>query len=191
MPIGAASSLPLPQGPLSPLPIARHSPRFVPSTVPGDGRLSVAGAAQDDPPRGHVLLVHNDAALALKLQGLLVELGWRVLGPTGTVDEVDRALERQRALSQRIDCALVGAGLPFCSAVADRFTDEGIGLVWLSVGADSLPPPQPTCVPVVSWPFDRNALLASLDWATKCRPARWRYPVPPPQSAWPRVFPQL
>lgn len=46
-------------------------------------------------------------------------------------------------------------------------------------------------VPVVSWPFDRNALLASLDWATKCRPAQWQYPVPPPQSAWPRVFPQL
>ena len=193
MPIGSAAFLPLSQGPFCPFPIAGHSPRFPSSVVPvnAGSRSPVAGVAQDDPPLGRVLLVHNDTALALKLQRLLVELGWRVLGPAASAEEVDRLLERQRGLPQRIDCAVVGAGLRFCSAIADRLADEGIGLVWLAAGADSLPPSQPARVPLVSWPFDRDALLAALDWATKCRLARWRYPVPPPQTVWPRVFPQL
>ena len=193
MPAGSVASLPLQQGPCSPFSTARRSARFTSRAVPpGAGsQLPVAGTAQDDPPLGRVLLVHKDTVLALKLQRLLAELGWRVLGPASSAEEVDRLLERQRALPQRIDCVIIGAGLLFCSAIAHRLADEGIGLIWLSVGADSLPPPQPAAVPVVSWPFDRDALLAALDWAIECRLARWRYPVPPPQSAWPRVFPQL
>jgi hypothetical protein len=185
MPAGSVASLPLPQGPCSPFSVARRSPRFTSRATPaGAGsQLPVAGTAQDDPALGRVLLVHKDTVLALKLQRVLVELGWRVLGPASSAEELHRLLERQRALPQRIDCAVVGAGMPFCSDIADRLADEGIGLVWLVAGAAPLPPPQPARVPVVSWPFDRDALLAALDWARKCRLARWQYPVPPPQSA--------
>jgi hypothetical protein len=174
IPAGSVASLPPPRGPCSPFSIARRSPRFTARATPaGAGsQLPVAGTAQDDLALGRVLLVHKDTVLALKLQRVLVELGWRVLGPTSSTGELHRLLERQRALPQPIDCAVVGAGMPFCSDIADRLADEGIGLVWLVAGAGPLPPPQPARVPVVSWPFDRDALRAALDWARKCRLAR-------------------
>ena len=203
MSLGSAASLPLPQEPLFPIPTARRAPRLrpalypVPATTGAPGRIAIARPA-DDPPQGRVLLVHDDAGMALKLQRLLGELGWRVLGPAASVDEVGRLLARPPGGAPRIDCALVAAGLPESEAVAERLAEDGIAMVWLTEGAAVLPPAF-AHAPVLDWPpdgpldglRDRAALRAALEQARRLERG-WRcYAVPPPQPAWPRVFPQL
>jgi hypothetical protein len=189
----------LPQEPLFPIPAARRAPRLrpvrhpLPATTGAPVRIAIARPA-DDPPHGRVLLVHDDAGVALRLQRLLGELGWRVLGPAASLDEVERLLTRPQPGALPIDCALVAAGLPDSAAVAERLADDGIGLVWLADGAATLPASF-AHAPVLDWPLDgprdRAALRAALEEARRLDRGRSCYPVPPPQAAWPRVFPQL
>jgi CheY-like chemotaxis protein len=70
--------------------------------MPQGVRFSPPSLATLDLPRGKVLVVVDDAIVALDLQRLLHEAGYRVVGPATTVAEIQRMIQRGD-----IDCAIV------------------------------------------------------------------------------------
>ena len=193
MPAGSAASLPKPQGPLSPSSFARR-PRFaVPPQPPGPlplARMLPMQKAASDPPRARILIAWDDAAAALRLQRLLRELGYAVVGPTASREEAEQLVARS-AVRCPIDCALVHVELPWAAAIADRLAVELTPLVWLVPDRDAVLPTAHAHAPVLDRPFDRDALVAAIDSAERQQASRRLYPMPPPQVVWPRVFPQL
>jgi hypothetical protein len=194
MPIGSAASLPLPQVPLSPSQFARRPQGVGP--VPGawgatapPRQLSVQTAA-DDPPRGRVLLVSQDPATVLEMQRVLRDVGYRALGPAGSMEEAERLVARRVRHGCAIDCALVDLSLPDAGRLAGMLADEDISFVWLAPRAGAVV--LPAHAPILRAPLDRDALANAIEAALRSGPAgRSAYPLPPPQRAWPRVFPQL
>ena len=194
MPAGLAASLPMPQGPLSPSSFARR-PRFTVRPQPSGPlplpRMLPAQKAADDPPRARILIAWNDTEAALQLQRLVRELDYAVVGPAGCRDEAERLIERPGVGRPAIDCALVHVGLPDADAVADRLAGRSVPLVWLVPDGDAILPSGHAHAPILDRPFDRAAVVAAIDQAERQQASRRWYVTPPPQAAWPRVFPQL
>jgi hypothetical protein len=149
-----------------------------------------AQKAAGDPPRARILIAWDDCAAALRLQRLLHELDYATVGPVASSDEVEQLVAR--AAGRRwIDCALVHVGLPDAPAIADRLTVESVPFVWLVPDCDAVLPAEHSHAPVLDRPFDRVALVAAMDAAERQQVGNRLYRTPPPQAAWPRVFPQL
>ena len=177
-------------------PIVIRPPRALHGAPAGTRRPPAgAGAAvandSQDPPRRRILVAWNDSEAALQLQRLLVELGYRVVGPAGSVEEAERLIAPPLALEPSLHCALVHVGLPDATRVADRLADKAVPLVWLVPDADAVLPAAHAHAPILDRPFDRAALVSAIEEAERHHLARRFYPVPPPQAAWPRIFPQL
>jgi hypothetical protein len=147
--------------------------------------------AADDPPRARVLIAWGDSEKALRLQRLLGDMDYTVVGPAGSPDEVERLISRRAGVGGPVDCALVHVGLADAAAIADRLDEEAVPLVWLVPHCDAVLPPMHAHAPILDRPFDRAALAAAIDEAARRQASRRLYPVPPPQAAWPRIFPQL
>jgi CheY-like chemotaxis protein len=142
-------------------------------------------------PQGRVLVVVEDAVVALDIQRLLHEAGYRVVGPATTLAEVQRMIERGD-----IDCAILDhdldrrAPLP----IADVLAFAEIPFVYLAAGVLGFLPPRHKARPVVEKPFTREALVTAVEKAIDGRRAvandnRWGasgFVVP-----WARVYPSL
>ncbi len=194
MPAGSAASLPMPQGPLSPSSFARR-PRFTVPPPRQSGplplpRMLPLQKAAGDPPRARVLVAWSDTAAALRLQRLLRELDYAVVGPTASGDEAEKLIAKS-AVRRPVDCALIHVGLPGSTAIADRLAAESVPFVWLVPDCDAAVPAKHALAPVLDRPFDRAALVATMDTAERQQASTRLYRTPPPQTAWPRVFPQL
>ena len=195
MPVGSAASLPLPQVPLSPSQRARDDRRgrfpdfrHRPATAP---RFWPTHTAPEDPPRDRILMASTDAAAALEVERLLREAGYRLIGPAGSLAEVERLVQRPAMPRPAINCALVDLDLPDAAAVAERLAGEAVPLVWLTSHGAAVLPPHQSHAPVLPMPADRSALLAAIDTAMRQAGRAGFYPVPPPQPVWPRIFPSL
>ena len=150
-----------------------------------------ARLAADDPPRGRVLIIEDEAALALDLQRMLRDAGFRTVGPASTLADVQRMIDRGA-----IDCAVLDlevdrrAPLP----IADLLAFAEVPFVYLSNGSRTTMPMQHRRRPVVVKPVSRAVLLAAVENAmAKARPAASDallrgMPTPLP---WPRVYPPL
>ena len=194
MPAGSAASLPMPQGPLSPSLFARRARFKVPPPELGVRPLARGlplRTTTQDPPRRRVLVAWNDSEAALQLQRLLVEVGYRVVGPAVSGEEAEQLIARPLALQPSPHCALVHVGLPDARRVANRLADKAVPLVWLVPDADAVLPAAHAHAPILDRPFDRAALVMAIEEAERHYLARRFYPIPPPQAAWPRIFPQL
>jgi CheY-like chemotaxis protein len=195
MTIGSAALLPgtLPQAPLSPPQFfgRRRSPAVLPAAAAAPTwRLPVAGLA-DDPPRGRILVVEDEASVALDIQRVLGEAGYRAVGPAASVEEAVRLMARRA-----VDAAIVDLQLGGCAAlaIADGLAHRAIPFVWLTDQALKLPPQSHADVPSVAKHSVGEELVEALERAMSQGrdPGRESlYPVPPPQSVWPRVFPSL
>jgi hypothetical protein len=106
-------------------------------------------------------------------------------------EEAERLIAPPSALPPSLHCALVHVGLPNSARIADRLADKAVPLVWLARDADAVLPAAHAHAPILDRPFDRAAVLTTIAEAERHYLARRFYPVPPPQTAWPRVFPQL
>lgn len=194
MPTGSAASLPL-QGPLSPSSFARSARFRVPLRergAPSLARPLPLETAAQDPPARRILVAWNDAEAALQLQRLLVELGFRVIGPAGSIAEAERLLVRPLGVRRLpVDCALVHVGLPKAGELVDRLVEQELPVVWLVPDRDAVLPAVHAYAPIVDRPFDRVQLVAAVEEAERRQASRRLYPIPPPQWIWPRVFPQL
>lgn len=154
-------------------------------------RFSPPSLATLDLPQGKVLVVVDDAILALDLQRLLHEAGYRVIGPATTVAEIQRMIQRGD-----IDCAILDldidrrAPLP----IADLLAFADVPFVYLTTGVLGPVPSRHRHRPVVEKPFTREALLAAIEKAMAGpREVANDYRWPPGGSVvpWARVYPPL
>lgn len=164
-------------------------PRISPASAPRRQLPRIVLA--DDPPRGRILIVSDKAPLTLDVQSVLHDAGYRAVGPAASADEVERLTG-----CRLVDGAVVDLQLEDGAAVvvADRLAHSGIPFVWLTDSALEAIPRAHAFAPVVEKPFGRGDLIHALERALASRHRSSQdsfYPVPPPQEAWPRVFPQL
>jgi hypothetical protein len=75
---------------------------FAPQHMARGKQFSPPSLATIDLPRGKVLLIVDDATVALDLQRLLHEASYRVIGPATNLVEVQRMVERGD-----VDCAIL------------------------------------------------------------------------------------
>jgi CheY-like chemotaxis protein len=168
---------------------------FAPQPMAEGLRFSPPSLATLDRPQGRVLVVVDDALVALDLQRLLHEAGYRVVGPATTVAEIQRMIQRGD-----IDCAILDldidrrAPLP----IADLLAFADVPFVYLTTGVlggvlGSVPA-RHRQRPVVEKPFTREILLAAVEKAMARRREvandnRW--PVGASVVPWTRVYPPL
>ena len=146
--------------------------------------------AAADPPRGKVLIVEDEALVALDLQRMLGDAGFRAVGPATTLADIQRLIGRGA-----IDCAILDldvdrrAPLP----IADLLAFADVPFVFLTTGSRRLVPAQHRHRPVVEKPFSHAALLAAVDKATDRRRAANDNLLHDGTRAlpWPRVYPPL
>lgn len=142
-----------------------------------------------DTPRGRILVVEDQAVVALDLQRTLREAGYRVVGPATSLPAVEGLLARSR-----IDGAIVDADAGRLAFVlADRLADASVPVLFLADGTNPLPA-RHAGAPVLDKPFSRPRLLealASVMAAPRLADEELPYAVSPPPMSWPRVFPQL
>lgn len=196
MSFGLAASLPgtPPQAPLSPARTACSPKPFV--IVPqGSGaspppRRHWLQKAAGRPPGGRVLVVENDAATGLALQSVLLEIGYRVIGPAESAAEARRLVERTPA-HWPIDCALVGRLVDEAARLADEFRRRDIPVAWIAADDPAATPAADRDGALLRPPIDRESVLRTIRQAVSQLGRPTVYVTPPPQEAWPRIFPQL
>ena len=162
-----------------------------PAPMPEGTRFSPPSLATLDLPHGKVLVVVDDAIMALDLQRLLHEAGYRVVGPATTVAEIQRLIERGD-----IDCAILDldidrrAPLP----IADLLAFADVPFVYLTTGVLGPVPPRHKHRPVVEKPFTRDSLLAAIEKAL-AKPREVandnRWPASATVVPWARVYPPI
>jgi CheY-like chemotaxis protein len=162
-----------------------------PQPIPVGVRFSPPSLNTLDLPQGKVLVVVDDALVALDLQRLLHEAGYRVIGPATTVGEIQRMIQRGD-----IDCAILDldidrrAPLP----IADLLAFADVPFVYLTTGVLGPVPARHRQRPVVEKPFTREALLAAVEKAM-ARPREVandnRWLASGSVVPWARVYPPL
>lgn len=143
-----------------------------------------------DLPRAKVLLVVDDAAVALDLQCLLHKAGFGVIGPATTTAEVQRLLERGN-----IDCAILDRDLDRRAPlpIGDVLAFADVPFVYLTNRASAPVPVWHRHRPAVEKPVSRDAVLAAVEKAISkssevANDNRWLGGVVVP---WTRVYPPL
>jgi DNA-binding NtrC family response regulator len=147
--------------------------------------------ATKDFPQGKILMIVDDAVMALDLQRLLHETGYRVVGPATNVGEVQRMINRGD-----IDCAIVDldvdrrAPLP----IADLLAFAEVPFVYLTTGVLGPVPARHRTRPLIEKPFTRDRLFAALEKAM-AKPRKVandnRWPADGSVVPWTRVYPPL
>jgi CheY-like chemotaxis protein len=146
--------------------------------------------AIEEPPRGRVLVVEDQAVVALDLQRTLREAGYRTIGPAASLPAVEALLARGN-----VDAAIVDADAgSLAFAVADRLADAGVPMLFLADGAGVLPR-RPAGGTVLAKPVAKPRLLEALEELMVRRRLaaadELPYAISPPPMSWPRVLPQL
>lgn len=176
---------------IAPQPMPAAMPEAMPAAMPAGVRFSPPSLATMDLPQGKVLVVVDDAIVALDLQRLLRDAGYLVIGPATTVSEIQRMIQRGD-----IDCAILDldidrrAPLP----IADLLAFADVPFVYLTTGVLGQVPARHRQRPVVEKPFTRGALLAAIAKAmTRRREVANdnRWPAGGPVVPWARVYPPL
>ena len=130
--------------------------------MPVGMRFSPPSLATLDRPQGRVLVVVDDAVVALDLQRLLQDAGYWPGGPATTVVDIQRMIQRGD-----IDCAILDldvdrrAPLP----IADLLAFADVPFVYLTTGVLGPVPPRHGQRPVVEKPFTREIMLTALEKA--------------------------
>ena len=107
-----------------------------------------------------VLVVEDEALVAMLVEDALLDAGASVIGPAATVAEALALLERETPDAAVLDLNLAGET---STPVADALAARGVPFVVATgYGADGLPPGHAS-VPVLAKPYDPDDLTAALD----------------------------
>ena len=145
----------------------------------------------DDPPLGRVMVIEDNAVVALDLQGVLRQAGYRVVGPAPTMADAERLMARGP-----IDCAVLDTDLKGgkAFAVADRLDRAGIPFVLITNDPRQELKEKYAGRPVIAKPCHPDEVLAAVERAISGGSdleSEIQYPTAPLTISWPRVFPQL
>jgi DNA-binding response OmpR family regulator len=107
-----------------------------------------------------VLIVEDDALIAMELEERLGELGYDVLGPAATLEDADAIVAKQRP-----DAALLDANLAGVSSVplGAKLVAQGVPIAFCT-GYDKIKnaPPELASVPILTKPISDADLVAGL-----------------------------
>jgi DNA-binding response OmpR family regulator len=144
-----------------------------------------------EPALGRVLVIEDDAVVALDLQRILRQAGYRVVGPAPTMVDAERLMARGP-----IDCAVLDTDLKGgkAFAVADRLDLADIPFVLVTSDSRQELGEKYAGRPVIAKPYGTDQVLAAVErvisGGSDCE-SEIQYPTAPPTVSWPRVFPQL
>jgi CheY-like chemotaxis protein len=165
--------------------------RIEPQPMAAGMRFSPPSLATLDLPHGKVLMVVDDAIMALDLQRLLRDAGYRVVGPATTVGEIQRRIQRGD-----IDCAILDLDVDRRTPlpIADLLAFADVPFVYLTTGVLGTIPSRHRQRPIVEKPFTREAVLAAVEKAMAkqreiANDNRW--PAGGVVVPWERVYPTL
>ena len=154
-------------------------------------RFSPPSLATLDLPQGKVLMVVDDAIMALDLQRLLNDAGYRVVGPATTVGEIQSMIQRGN-----IDCAILDFDVDRRAPmlIADLLAFADVPFINLTTGVLGTIPSRHKRRPTVEKPFTGEAVLAAVKEAMAgqrkmANDNRW--PAGGPVVPWERVYPTL
>jgi CheY-like chemotaxis protein len=145
----------------------------------------------DDPPLGRILVIEESAVVALDLQRILREAGYRVVGPAPSVTDAKRLIARGP-----IDCAVLDIDLKGgkAFALADHLDLCGIPIVFATGDPHRDLPEEHAHRTRITKPYAKEQVLEAVERAISGRAAGdseiW-YTMAPQTISWPRVFPQL
>ncbi|MBX6742189.1 MAG: response regulator [Acetobacteraceae bacterium] len=106
-----------------------------------------------------VLVVEDEALVAMLVEDALLDAGASVIGPAATVAEALALLEREAPEAAVLDLNLAGET---STPVADALAARGVPFVVATgYGAEGLPPGH-AAVPVLAKPYDPDELTAAL-----------------------------
>lgn len=106
-----------------------------------------------------ILVVEDEALVAMLVEDALLDAGAEVIGPAATVAEALRLLDKARPDAAVLDLNLAGET---STPVADVLAAAGVPFVVATgYGADGLPPAH-AAVPVLAKPYDPDELTATL-----------------------------
>lgn len=140
--------------------------------------------APDEMPRGKILVVEDEAVVALDLQRTLREAGYRVVGPAASLTDVQKLIARGP-----IDCAVLDLAIDRRTPipVADLLAFAEVPFVFLTDGDKSGLPLQHAHRPLVQRPYADHDLLGAIESAMRrhgrlgrARPLQAPPPVPFP-----------
>jgi CheY-like chemotaxis protein len=111
-----------------------------------------------------VLVVEDEALVAMLIEDGLAEAGAEVVGPAGSVEEALGLVERvarDGGLSAAVlDMNLAGAAV---SPVADRLAALGVPFVFATGYGEDCDRGSHMAAPVLAKPFDPNALVSAVE----------------------------
>lgn len=106
-----------------------------------------------------ILVVEDEAPIALQMEDMLVELGGAVVGPASRVGQALRLLEGQAVDAAVLDLNIAGE---LVYPVADALENRGLPYIFVTgYGASGLAEPYRS-QPVLEKPFRRRELLEAL-----------------------------
>ncbi|MFN6953190.1 MAG: response regulator [Acetobacteraceae bacterium] len=109
--------------------------------------------------RARILVVEDEAMVAMLLEDTLNDAGFQVLGPAATVAEAMAVLDAERPAGAVLDINLGGET---SAPVADRLAAEGVPfLICSGYGASGVPPAH-AARPVLAKPYDPGELLRTM-----------------------------
>ena len=108
----------------------------------------------------HVLIVEDDALIALELESTLSEAGYAVVGPAATVHAALGCLANHRILSGAVLDINLGDEDVF--SVADALSASQIPFLFLTGHSNAVLPSRHRRRPIVRKPYLEAALLATL-----------------------------
>jgi DNA-binding NtrC family response regulator len=106
--------------------------------------------------RGRILVAEDESLIAMQLEDVLRELGFEVVGPVSTVQDVISSVEKDDIEGALLDVNLRGEAV---LGVLPRLKDRNLPFIITSgYDAASLFPPEFRNVPRVVKPFDEDEL---------------------------------
>jgi len=116
------------------------------------------------PNGGHILLVEDEAFVAMMMKDLIAEFGFHVVGPFGKVADAIEVLDRHHLVGAVLDVNLASEKI---YPLADQLSGRGIPFVFVTGYAPDAIEDRFAGVPVLQKPVDSGALRAALNRADK------------------------
>jgi CheY-like chemotaxis protein len=116
------------------------------------------------PEGGHILLVEDEAFVAMMMRDLIADFGFHVVGPFATVTDALEALDRHKLVGAVLDVNLAGEKI---YPVAEQLSGRGVPFVFVTGYASDAIEDRFASVPVLQKPVDGTALRRALDRADK------------------------
>ena len=115
-----------------------------------------------------VLVVEDEALIAMDLQMLLEEAGYRVLGPCNSIESALAALQRETPDAALLD---INLGRSDVFTVANALAEGHTRVIFLSGHSVQKLPPQHRQLPLVTKPYLPHVLLQTLSRVLAGSPA--------------------